>query len=55
MGNIIAKIVSLHSTINFKIHMLASLSRCVDLEVPQVISSKDLELSDRFFDSIQYR
>ena len=55
METILGTILSIHSAINFKIHTLASVTKCVDLGVPQVVSSTDLECSDRFFDSMEFR
>jgi len=55
MADILKTVNLLHSAINFKIHTLADISKCEALMVSQVILSKDLGSSDRFFDSIEYR
>ncbi|KAF9780636.1 hypothetical protein BJ322DRAFT_1112633 [Thelephora terrestris] len=55
MGYILKSLKSMHSAINFKIHTLASASKCASLGISQVVSSMNLEQSDLLFDSIKFR
>ena len=55
MECILHTIMLIHSVINFKIHTHARLSKCGELGISQVVSSKDLTHSDILFDSISYQ
>lgn len=55
MGYILKTVMSIHATVDFRIHTLASTSKSFDETTWGIPRSLHLEVSDRFFDSMEFR